>query len=77
MRMPKISQLETPIPGGSVVKNLLAKQEMHRRLGFNPWVGTIPWGRKWQPTLAFLPGKSHGQRRLANYGSWGCKEWNR
>ena len=25
----------------------------------------IPWGRKWQPTPLFLPGKSHGQRSLA------------
>ena len=22
----------------------------------------------------FLPGKSHGQRRLAGYSPWGCKE---
>ena len=33
-----------------------------RRLGFDPWVGRIPWRRKWQPTPAFLPGESHGQR---------------
>ena len=26
-----------------------------RRLGFNPWVGKIPWRRKWQPVLVFLP----------------------
>ena len=32
------------------------------------------WGRKWQPTPAFLPGKSHGQRILAGYSPWGCKE---
>ena len=25
-------------------------------------------------TLVFLPGKSHGQRRLAGYSSWGHKE---
>ena len=25
-----------------------------RRLGFDPWVGKIPWGRKWQPTPVFL-----------------------
>ena len=25
-------------------------------------MGKIPWRRKWQPTLVFLPGKSHGQR---------------
>ena len=29
---------------------------------------------KWQPTLAFLPGKSHGQRSLAGYSPWGGKE---
>ena len=32
------------------------------------------WKRKWQPTPVFLPGKSHGQRRLAGYSPWGCKE---
>ena len=32
-----------------------------RRPGFDPWVGKIPWSRKWQPTPVFLPGKSHGQ----------------
>ena len=25
-----------------------------RRRGFNPWVGKMPWRRKWQPTLVFL-----------------------
>ena len=45
-----------------------------RRPRFNPWVGAIPWRRPWQPTLVFLPGKSHGQRRLAGYRTWGCKE---
>ena len=28
-------------------------------------VRKIPWRRKWQPTPVFLPGKFHGQRRLA------------
>ena len=32
------------------------------------------WRRKWQPTPVFLPGKSHGQRSLAAYSLWGCKE---
>ena len=35
---------------------------------------TSPWRRKWQPTPVVLPGKSHGQRSLANYSSWGHKE---
>ena len=56
------------------VKNLPAKQETCRRCSFNPWVGKIPWRRKWQPTPAFLPEKFHGQRRLAGYSQWGLKE---
>ena len=42
---------------------------------FDPWVGKIPWRRKWEPTPVFLPGESHGQRSLATYGPWGCKSW--
>ena len=45
-----------------------------RRCGFNPWVGKIPWRRKWQPTPVFLPEKSHGQRSLASYSPWDLKE---
>ena len=29
------------------------------------------WRKKWQSTPAFLLGKSHGQRSLASYSSWG------
>jgi hypothetical protein len=32
------------------------------------------WRRKWQPTVVFLVGKSHAQRRLAGYSPWGQKE---
>ena len=45
-----------------------------RRCRFDPWVGKIPWGRKWQPTTVFLPGESHGQRSLEGYSPWGHKE---
>ena len=40
----------------------------------NPWVGMIPWRREWQPTPAFLPGESHGQRSLVGYSPQGHKE---
>ena len=30
-----------------------------KRCGFDPWVGKIPWSRKWLPTPVFLPGKFH------------------
>ena len=38
----------------------------YKKQEFNPWIGKIPWRRKWQPTLVFLPGKSHGQRSLTD-----------
>ena len=29
----------------------------HRRCGFDPWIGKVPWRNKWQPTPVFLPGR--------------------
>ena len=40
----------------------------------DPWLRKIPWRRKRQPTLVFLPGESHGQRSLEGYSPWGHKE---
>ena len=51
------------------VRNTVAQ-----RCSFDCWVGKIPWRRKWQPTPVFLPGKSHGQRSLVGYSTWGPKE---
>ena len=48
-----------------------------RRCGFHPWVGKIPWRRKWQPTPVFFPGESHGRRSLVGYSLWGHKESER
>ena len=56
-----------------LVKNQPANAE-GMRLWFNPWVGKIPWRRAWHHTLVFLPGESHGQKNLAGYSLWGCKE---
>ena len=44
-----------------------------KRHRFDPWVRKIPWRRKWQLTLVFLPGESHGQRSLVGYSPWGHK----
>ena len=44
------------------------------RWRFDPWVGKIPWRRKWQPTPVFLPREFHGHRNMAGYSSWGRKE---
>ena len=61
----------TGFPSGSAVKNV------RRRLGFDPWVGLIPWSGKWQPTRVFLPGKSLGQRSLKGCNPRGLKELDR
>ena len=59
-----VYRVQAGFPGGSAAKNLPAIQET-QEMQFDPWVGKIPWRRKWHPTLVFLPGRSHGQRSLA------------
>ena len=59
------------IYGGSDGKSICLQL---RRPGFDPWVGKIPWRRKWQPTPVLLPWKSHGRRSLVGYSPWGRKE---
>ena len=61
-------------PGGASGKEPTYQCRRLKRLGFDPWVRRIAWGRAWQPTPIFLPGESHGQRSLAGYSPWGCKE---
>ena len=55
------------------IEGRVLKRDLYTYL---PWVGKIPLEkemRKWQPTLVFLPGKSHGQRSLVGHNLWGCK----
>ena len=58
-----------------MVKNLTASARRCRKHGFDPWVGKLPWKKKWQPTLVFLPGESHGQRSVVSYSPRGHKSW--
>ena len=43
------------LPGGSDGKESTCNAG---DLGFDPWVGKIPWRRAWQPTSVFLLGES-------------------
>ena len=54
--------------GGSAVKNLPANTG---DAGLIPGLGRSPG--EGNTTAVFLPGKSHGQRSLAGYSSWGHK----
>jgi len=60
-------------PGDSG-KKICLQCRSHRRSGFNLWVRKIPWRTAEQPTPEFSPGESHGQRSLAGYNPYGCKE---
>ena len=62
----------TEEPGGLRACNSVCLQ--CGRPGFDPWVGKIPWRRKWQPTPVLLPGKFHGPRSLVGYSPWGHKQ---
>ena len=56
------THIYTGFPGGSDYRE---SAHQCRRCVIDPGVRKILWGRKWQPTPVFLPGKSHGQRSLA------------
>ena len=58
------------LPSSSEVKHPPANEG---DAAFNPWVGKIPWRKKWQPTPVFLPGKSNGQSSLEGYSPLGCQ----
>ena len=53
-----------------MIKNLPALQKTWRRCRFNPWVGKIPWRRKWRPAPVFSPRNPLGQRSLWGYRPW-------
>ena len=55
-------------------KESACQSRRRKRCKFNPWVGKIPWSKKWHPTLVFLPRKFHGLRSLMDYSPWGCKK---
>ena len=66
--------LRDTAPGGTGGKESACQCRRHKRYSLDPWVGMIPWSRKWQPTPVFLAGKSHGQRSLVGYSPQGRKE---
>ena len=45
----------------------------HKRHRFSPWVGKIPWRRKWQPTPVFLFGESPWTEQLGGLQSMGSQ----
>ena len=65
---------QTGFPGGCNGKEFTWQCRRHNTCEFNPWVWQMPQRRKWHPTPVFLLEEFHGQKSLANYSLWGCKE---
>ena len=55
------------LPGGTSGKDSVCQCTRHKRGGFDPWAGKIPWTRKPQPTPVFLPGE------FKDRGTWGLQ----
>ena len=51
-------------PGGANGNKSACQCRRCKRCRFHPWVGRLPWSRKWQPTSVFLPGEFYGPRSL-------------
>ena len=51
------------------VKNLPATQ----KTWIQPLGQKDPWRNEWLPTPLFLPGEFHGEKSLAVYSPWACK----
>ena len=58
---------EMGFPSAASGKEPAYKCRRHKRCGFSPWVGKIPWRRARQPTPLFLLGETHRQRSLEGY----------
>ena len=61
---------ESCFPAGSVVKNVPANAEDASLI---PGSEKSPGEGNGYPLQSFLPGKSHGQRSLADYSPWHCE----
>ena len=68
------------ISGGTSGKEPTCQCRKHKKQGFNPWVGKIPWWRKWQPTPVFLSGESPWTEEPGGLRSMGLQrvkhKWN-
>ena len=62
-------------PGGASGKEPTCQCRRYKRLGFDPWVGKIPWRRTWQPTPVFFPAESPWTEEPSRLQSIGSPSW--
>ena len=58
------------VPGGT---SAWKKKPVCQCRRFDPWVGKIPWSRKWQLVSVFLPRKIPQTEEPGGLRPWGCK----
>ena len=63
-----------PICPGDTIKNLPTNAGDLRDIGSICRSGRHPGDGHGNPLPVFLPGGCHGQRSLAGYSPWGCRE---
>ena len=61
------AHFEMGFPSAASGKEPACQCRGHKRCGFSPWVGKMPWRRAQQPTPVFLPGESRRQSSLLGY----------
>ena len=70
---------QTGLPGWHSDKEYACQCRRCRRLGFDPWVVTILWKRKWKHSPVFLPGKwteaPGGLQSMGLQSCTGLRDW--
>ena len=61
-------------PGGASGKEPAYESKRRKRPGFDPWVGKTPAGGHGNSLQYSCLENPHGQRSLAGYSPWDCKE---
>ena len=69
-----VQPISLGFPGGPSGKEPACQYRQMNRRGFAPWVGKIPWRRKWQPIPVFLPREPHGLSLAGYIQSMGSQE---
>ena len=64
-------------PGGASGNEPACQRRKHKRRGFDPWLGKIPWRREWQPLSSILAWRIPRTEELAGYSLQVAKGWTR
>ena len=64
------------LPKRCTSKESTCQRSRHRRCRFDPWVGKVPWRRKWQPSSSSLAWRIPCSEEPDGLQSKGCKQWD-